>query len=950
MNKDVCQRSKLFTTQVLEIFPRVDLAKYALKSHIALLLAAMTQFGMASLMAGSICTREKDSHPDIAVVAACFCLFRRCSDWFIALDQAIKTETIFVFRALFYNFIDSETAFNMFSSLIPAVTACQSLALFDDLRGMDLREAEVPSLQQIQRRWTTEEDEILFAAILQDQIPAFKKMFHRNGQAIRRRIEYWITAAKHLLSFTPDNVHIKEDPEEEEDSEDDTEDVIGSSHENPESGTPESEATLRDTSAPVEGEFREFPGNTPFTNRMTLGRKNVEAALAGRRLARAKREHVTRTMEVRRSQKKVKACLRENDRLTHLLSSATSDTWKTPTEMHDRHNSDEGNERNLVRRVVSFAELQVHSRREYQPDIKWFWMKLFSISPYAFKHFTDMIGGPSLNTIKGWMRKEKRVLRKELFELDNVTAIVLKWIEKWGHTDDVYTLSYDACKLDEDLRIDEKGRVTGTLEAISLAAPPVEYKLNYEMYRNLWERQIEQKNLITHAFVFMLTPVSEARGYPIHVVFSNTGSANEKVFKCIQEIPSRLEKLGIQIAFLASDSDNKYRTIFNQHFRCIYNQFGGIYDRDESGEIRGLGSLQVPRVKCCNDIPHILKRWRSRLVKNNLFVSAEMEARADAGEDVGFVNSEVLRIVNPNIPSSAFRNGAMASMDDAYPLMIFTTETLLNAWDKGARGMFMFLLPAVCAQIVFRAEISRERRLTFAYLGLFLCVYYFSYLEDCTIIGQKFKSPIFTKDLLVDMTNALICQICGMCQVAKQYKTSKISSTISEHYFARMRRTMGQDQSSDNFTRVFLRNVICDLADKRMNENLTMMRRNFSSAICEDGLARLDPSIACQIQSFVNSLGAELSVSFSPRAIYRTVFSVTSGQNMTDNSIVISWFTELISTFAPFSRFTIHAGQTRVRRIYGRSIISRFTTAARRECNSEVTVAEQKWMELEYSL
>ena len=97
----------------------------------------MTQFDTASLMTGSIGTRDKESHPDLAVVVACFCLFGRCSDWFIDLDQPLKTETIFVFRAPFYDFIDSETAFKMFNALIPAVPACQSLILFDGLRGMN---------------------------------------------------------------------------------------------------------------------------------------------------------------------------------------------------------------------------------------------------------------------------------------------------------------------------------------------------------------------------------------------------------------------------------------------------------------------------------------------------------------------------------------------------------------------------------------------------------------------------------------------------------------------------------------------------------------------------------------------------------------------------------------------------------------------------------------------
>ena len=44
------------------------------------------------------------------------------------------------------------------------------------------------------------------------------------------------------------------------------------------------------------------------------------------------------------------------------------------------------------------------------------------------------------------------------------------------------------------------------------------------------------------------------------------------------------------------------------------------------------------------------------------------------------VKVEGLWKINPEIPGSAFRSGSLPAMDDAYPMMIFTKETLLKAF------------------------------------------------------------------------------------------------------------------------------------------------------------------------------------------------------------------------------------------------------------------------------
>ena len=852
-----------------------------------------------------------DSYCDIAVVTACFCIDSQCRDWFISRHQTLKGEIMFVFRALFYQLIEITTAQSLFCRLIPAQNACAALDVFQRLRTVNLLET-VPTTSN---NWTYQDDIFMFAGLTQDKL-ATLKAGGRSMRTIRRRLQHWSSCARYFLTFAPDDITVEEfevELEKEESIEEQRHDC----------GLDICETV--DVDIPFE-----LP--VPVATR---GRKNVEAALHGQKLKFQQKLRAKQSLALARAQKKLNAAVRQQDKLRGLLEEQELPRSRDQT--------------SLLRRVLDFGEDRSYLTQLYPRDIRSFWIRIYTMSPYVFEHLTELAKGPSLSTMKQWMKVEKDALKNELFNLEHVTDIVRRWLDKWGGTDNIFTLSYDACKIDEDLSIDEQGRVTGTLNPVKLEAEAVEYKTNTALYQKLWEEQISKKNLVTHAFVFMLTPVTTAKGFPIHVLYTNTGSATDLVFKCIREIPARLSQLGVRIKFLASDSDNKYRACFNNQFRYCYDQLEGIYMMTESGRIRGLQSLVLPTPRCCNDIPHILKRWRSRLVRNQqLFVSADTEDHWRAGESFSVVNSDAIKETNPNIPSGAFRSGAMVAMDDSYPRMIFTVETLLAAWDRGAIDLFVFLLPPVCAQIVFRTNgITREQRMSIAYLGWFSCVYYFCYIEDCAKLGRRFQWPVVTKELMVDLANALLCQMNAMCDVSGAYKTSKISSTMSEHYFARMRRTMGPDQSANNFTRIFLRNIICDLNDSQMTEKMQVPKRLFHSALCQDGVVSPDPQIALEVRDFVCALFAECSVSLSCGAQHQEVFMRPTFYDL-ENSCVIEWFRALNQpAVQTFKKFVVHAGQTRVRRIYGRAILSRFTTAAKTEDGSQETVPEQRWSQLE---
>ena len=866
-----------------------------------------------------VVSREKAPYHDVASVISCFCIAQTCKDWFLSLSLPNKIEAVFIFRSLIYGVTDKDTAASLMT-LLPTGNTSQALAIAEKIHASKNAIADKPPTNQW--RWNLDEDMALFSALIYNTVNVFSATYGRTNRAIQRRVKYWIDVATQMLSLDTCEIRVDESLEEKIDAQT--------------SGLPQDDDTGQKVVKQCGFEREDtcfdedllWKGGCSLSPRKTIGQRNVQAALAGREVKALKKQCIDLRMAGCRAKKEYYRANRELEKVRN-DKNVLLEPLDSPAS-------------NLLRQLSQFAQMSGKSRR-YPEEIKVFWMSVYAISPQCFEYISSALSGPCRTTMKLWTRTEKEILHEELTNLQSVTKIAARWVEKWGPNVSYFTLSYDACKLDEDLVIDHQGRVRGVLSPVKLDATPEEYKADPRHYQKLWEQQVVAKNLVTHSFVFMLNPISTQKGYPVHVVFSNSGSANDQVMRCITEIPMLLAKMGINIKFEASDSGNKYRMAFLSQFRGIYQQFSQIYMlREGSCDIRGLDGIDIPVISRCNDIPHILKRWRSRLVNHpKLFLTFQTEVCSDQGIPTWLVNVDVVRTLNPRIPNSAFRVGSMPAMDDTYPRMIFNIETMIAAWSQRHLDVVIFLLPAVCAEIVFRNDqISRAMRMEFAYLGWCTCIYYFAYLEDCSRMGRRFRFPVLSKDLLVDMSNALFCQLCAMSDISNEYRVSKVSSTISEHFFARMRRTMGPDQSCDTFTRILLRNVICDLLDHRTTEDLRIPRRSFDSATCEQGACHLNLEAAIEVRDFLSSLFALSSVNFSPHADHIATFS-RANHHCLETSKVIASFVALRPACTPIIRFTIHAGQSRTRRIYGRAIISRFQTSAKPNPCADIAIEER---------
>ena len=143
-----------------------------------------------------------------------------------------------------------------------------------------------------------------------------------------------------------------------------------------------------------------------------------------------------------------------------------------------------------------------------------------------------------------------------------------------------------------------------------------------------------------------------------------------------------------------------------------------------------------------------------------------------------------------------------------------------------------------------------------------------------------------------------------------------------------MRRSMGPDQTAENFLSVLLRLVIVDSGTLDTNEeDIPVPRRSFDSALCEPGTCTLSEASVLGVRDFCSTIFRMMGMLLPPWAPHYSVFM--QGQTVDlPRCLVFSWLSALQDKEKKQQKFSIHAGHARLPRIYGRSIKSRFVTAA----------------------
>ena len=414
----------------------------------------------------TVAIREATSSHDVASLIACFCIAQKSTDWFVNLPFTSKIEVIFLFRALIYGLCDNDTARRMFTLFEQAECAATALDLLDRIKDLQIQ-CDFRKTGNV--RWSFEEDLALFSALLRDNLAVFKPATGRTYRAIRRRIKYWINIAEHILSLDFEDICVDESIKKVSEEKD----YVESVEENVEDELREVQQT-DDVGMEL---WPEAEIGVPEWTEFSRGKRMAMMAKTGKTIQALKKQCCKSRMAACRTAKK---CKRASQGMAVDLKGATQVVGKGST---------------LLQQLCDLEQKESKVTRRYPKDAKNFWMQIYSVSPCCFNHVSWLLNGPCDATVKSWMRAKKEIIRDELFKLESIAGIVSRWRRKWGDSTAVFTLSYDACKLDEDLVINQDGHVSGVLTKVELECPAIEYKLNPLLYQKLWEQQVLNKNL-----------------------------------------------------------------------------------------------------------------------------------------------------------------------------------------------------------------------------------------------------------------------------------------------------------------------------------------------------------------------------------------------------------------------------------------------------------------------
>lgn len=499
----------------------------------------------------------------------------------------------------------------------------------------------------------------------------------------------------------------------------------------------------------------------------------------------------------------------------------------------------------------SRKNLNLGHHKAYDDKMKAFWIHEFLMGSKSFEFHKKIFQGPSINSIKKWMKEYDVPHFQEFLDIKNIEKIYLFWKSLYKIEGLDATLSVDAMKVDEDLILEKKGKITGVVRPIILKHSPDEYRRNFRLYRELWCENYKANNIIGGMFVFILCPHSSTPSFPIHVYLSNNGCANNDVDNRMMMICSQMKKLGVNIHILSSDSDTHYRESFNNQFNYIARSF--VTDPNFKNFI-------IPEQILSNDFSHLLKRARSRLVqKHYLFISKSDQIKYYKNDiNVQSIHPELIKTFDITLTDYHFRNNSHDAMDDFFPNAIFNGRSLGNAIKERHWTAVLFLLPMTCMNRILRDKVADRRyRSIWTYIGLFVMFLYWSKLKveiSCNNKERKKENfdSIFSLDFCVDCVNCFFAFLLSIRNIQEKCSISRIGTIHSEHFFASLRYIAGKEQTIKSISWAFDRVIQSRKWD--YFENGQIHKRLFETGVLEEGAYELTEEEVRNCGIFVTKL------------------------------------------------------------------------------------------------
>ena len=509
--------------------------------------------------------------------------------------------------------------------------------------------------------------------------------------------------------------------------------------------------------------------------------------------------------------------------------------------------------------------VKANCNKRYLLKEKDFWENMYMFGKKPFCYLSSYMNGPCVTSVKQWIKDIDCPSFDEMVNIKKVKNIIQWWIQ--CKIPKFVNISVDALKVDEDLYITSKGEVIGAVDANPILQSLRKIELNAlktdpSIYLKIWNKNLENENIASGLFIVIACPLDETNGFPVHLIVNKNGSANDKIDERVKMVAEAFKELGSDPIFLSSDSDKHYRKAFNEQFefwtRVLLTNHGTV-------------PCNFPNSFKCNDGAHILKRARSQLIRNSqLFATSYhlkiFNSNSLENIDAPFISPSLLQQYNQNLLSCWFRNNGRDSMDDFYPLRIFhpkILETFVNiAIDNNSQECtsidvaILYLLPmCILNCIIHSKNNNRETVLNWAYVGMFIMLFYWSWLK---IDGNKNKeqkkesfSSVFTMDLCVDAATHLFAIILALQKIPEKFNLSKIGTITNEHFNALLRYRAGKEQTIRSMKTAF-RKVVIMMKHNYSLPHVIIQQREFRTAKMEPGTYSLpkEEVIRCQALAY----------------------------------------------------------------------------------------------------
>lgn len=323
---------------------------------------------------------------------------------------------------------------------------------------------------------------------------------------------------------------------------------------------------------------------------------------------------------------------------------------------------------------------------------------------------------------------------------------------------------------------------------------------------NFFLKYIDDEIIYKNIFIFHVQPVNkDIKPFPIYARFSTSGSADEDIYKAFVDIQKNLLKYNIIIKFCATDGDHYYDYFHDIFFDKIFPLIKQKKSFSEIIDIISEDFLENDEIIPISDFLHSIKLLRSYFLEGKI--------NLDILSNINVVPSEMDKYELGNVISD---DSSLGKMKDAYPLYMFSNDTLNKAISFKDYHILFFLFPFnLLIECIRNPNLSIQCR-------LFLLDISFQFLIFHLFQKNYNKNSIHSRIGIERIINTIIGLGVSL-KVFQFIKLSHISSHPLENLFGMIRLSCSYNHSSINMVqalgRAFYLKLIID------NQSIDIRRR-----------------------------------------------------------------------------------------------------------------------------